>query len=250
MRALATALAIVLGGCWNSVEEHCRRCTIVADNVRYATSPLPPLPPSTRMVLIVVHGAFGFGHEWDPLVAAARARPEVALVAFAWRGPWTRVPSLAAESLRELVQAAVDVAPPGAEVLVIGHSAGGALAEYVAERLRVDEQGGAPARRVRIVSVAAPAGMNLAPFVPETSVNTPLGVAVGGTQAPLGAIAAGVEFTAYATDDEPRRPTAARPGVRHVWLGAHVGHNRSLALAALPLLSAPPGGTGGSHQAR
>jgi pimeloyl-ACP methyl ester carboxylesterase len=239
MHAWATVLAIVLSGCWNPVEEHCRRCTIVRDGVIRTTPELPPLGDKTRMVLVLVHGAFGFGHEWDPVVRAAEARPDVALVAFAWSGPWTRVPTLAAESLRRLVQAAIDTAPPGAEVLVIGHSAGGALAEYVAERLRVDGSGGAP-RRVRIVSVAAPDGMNLAPFVPDQRVNTPLGVAVGGEQAPLGPIAAGVEFTAYATADRPAQPGPARPGVRRVWLGAHAGHNRSLTLAGLPLVTASP----------
>jgi pimeloyl-ACP methyl ester carboxylesterase len=257
MRAWATVLAIALGGCWNAVEEHCRRCTIVRDGVIRTTPELPSMPPlgdQTRVVLILVHGAFGFGHEWDAVVKAAQARPEVALVAFAWPGPWTRKPSLPAEALRALVQEAIDGAPPGAEVLVIGHSAGGALAKYAAEHVRVGVVGGsggsvgvggsgvgggvvdAAARRVRVVSVAAPANMNLAPFVPERAVNTPLGMAIGGKQAPPGPIAAGVDFTAYATEDAPARPPPPEPRLRRVWLGAHAGHQRSLALAALPLL--------------
>ncbi len=236
MRAWATVLAFALGGCWNSVEEHCRRCTIVGDvgGVTERTPRLPALPPGTRMVLILVHGALGFGHEWEPVVAAAQARPEVALVVFAWPGPWTRKPSLPAEALRALVQDAVDVAPPGAEVLVIGHSAGGALAKYAAEHLRIGA--GAASRRVRVVSVAAPENMNLAPFVPETRVNTPLGMAIGGEQARPGPIAAGVDFTAYATEGPPARPPPPEPRLRRVWLGAHAGHQRSLSLAALPLL--------------
>jgi alpha-beta hydrolase superfamily lysophospholipase len=232
MRAWATALAFALGGCWHPVDQYCPTCIVVNERVIGAT--LPPLAADTRRVVILVHGAFGFGHEWDALVQAAQAQPGVAVVAFAWSGPWTRLPTLAAEALRRLVQAAVDQAPAGAEVLVIGHSAGGALAEYVAERLRVDGE-----RRVRVVSVAAPE-LNLAPFEPERSVNTPLGVAMGGRQAPHGPIAAGVDFTAYATEDEPARALPAQPGVRRVWLGAHAGHKRSLTLAGLPLVSAPP----------
>jgi pimeloyl-ACP methyl ester carboxylesterase len=220
-------LPLLVAGCWNAVEEHCRSCTIVRDR----TATLAPLPPKVRRVVILVHGAFGFGREWAPIVDAARARPDVALLAFSWGGPWTRNPSLAAEALRRLVQSAIDGAPVGADVLVIAHSAGGALAEYAAERLRVPAT-----RRVRIASIAAPAGMNLAPFVPETRVNTPLGVAVGGEQAPLGAIAAGVDFTAYATADPPLEVPSRPAGARHVWLGARVGHNASVALAALPLL--------------
>ncbi len=228
MLALGVSLTAV-SGCWNAVESHCPACAIVGERA----PALPRLPGDTRAVVILVHGAFGFGDEWRGVVAAARARPKTVLLAFSWSGPWTRKPSLPAEALRRLVQTAVDEAPPRAEVLVIAHSAGGALASYVGERLRV------PAgRRVSILSIAAPEGMNLAPYRPEREVDTPLGFAVGGSQPAPGPIAAGVDYVEYLTADPPAHPAAARPGVRRVYLGARVGHNESVGLAALPRLRA------------
>jgi hypothetical protein len=115
--------------------------------------------------------------------------------------------------------------------LILAHSAGGALTSFVGERLRV------PAgRRVKIASIAPPEGMNLAPYEPERRVNTPLGMAIGGEQPPLGPIAAGVDYVEYATADAPAHPGAGRAGVKRVWLGARVGHNESVALAAMPLV--------------
>ena len=217
------------GGCWMRVDTHCPGCRVIGER----TGALPAIPPRTRAVVILVHGAFGFGDEWRPVVAALRARPRVMLLAFSWSGPWTRKPSLPAEALRRLVQEAIDAAPPRAEVLVIAHSAGGALARYAAERLRVPR-----GRRVRIASIAAPSGMNLAPFSPTREVDTPLGIAVGGEQPPPGPIARGVDFIDYATADPPATPPPAGDGVHHVWLGAAVGHNASVAKAALPLCDA------------
>jgi hypothetical protein len=138
-----------------------------------------------------------------------------------------------------LVQRAVDEAPPRAQILLLAHSAGGALARYVAERLRVPQ-----GRRVRIVSIAAPPGMNLAPYRPEHQVDTPLGFAVGGDQAAPGAIAPGVDYVEYVTDDPPPPSLAGSPprrndtGVRRVYLGHHVRHNASVGVAALPIVRA------------
>jgi pimeloyl-ACP methyl ester carboxylesterase len=217
-------------GCWNGVAEHCRGCTIVSER----TPGLPRLAADTRAVVVLVHGAFGFGDEWRPVLDALEARPHVATLVFGWGGPWTRKPSLAAEALRRVVQSAVDRAPPGVPVVVIAHSAGGALASYVGERLRLP-----PGRRARIASIAAPEGMNLAPFEPEAGVNTPLGIAIGGHQPPLGPIAPGVEYVEYETADRPSEQAAARPsrpGVVRVYLGVHVGHNASVAKVAVPLV--------------
>lgn len=227
--AAALLTALVVAGCWNAVDSHCPGCAIVAERAPL----LPSVRPDTRAVVILVHGAFGFGDEWRGVIDAVRARPKTELMAFSWGGPWTRKPSLAAEALRRLVQRAVDDAPPAAEILVIAHSAGGALASYVGERLRVPD-----GRRVRILSIAAPEGMNLAPFRPERQVDTPLGIAVGGEQAPLGPIARGVDYVEYVTEDPPRHPPAARPGVRRVYLGRHVGHTASVGVAALPIVRA------------
>jgi pimeloyl-ACP methyl ester carboxylesterase len=226
---LALGAALGVGGCWNAVDTHCGGCVIVSERA----PALPPLKPSTRAVVILVHGAFGFGDEWRGVVAAVRARPKTAMVAFAWGGPWTRKPSLAAEALLRVVQRAIDDAPAHAQILVIAHSAGGALTSFVGERLRV------PAgRRVKILSIAAPEGMNLSPYRPEREVDTPLGFAIGGEQEPLGPIAPGVEYVEYATADAPAQAPPARPGVRRVYLGARVGHNESVGLAALPALHA------------
>jgi hypothetical protein len=228
-RSTAIGLALALAGCWNAVDTHCPGCAMVSERA----PALPPIAPSTRAVVILVHGAFGFGDEWRGVVDAVRARPRTSLVAFAWSGPWTRKPSLAAEALLRIVQRAIDDAPPRAKVLVIAHSAGGALTSFVGERLRVP-----PGRSVTILSIAPPEGMNLAPYRPAREVDTPLGFAVGGEQPPLGPIARGVEYVEYATADAPARPPSPRAGVRRVYLGARVGHNESVGLAALPVVHA------------
>jgi pimeloyl-ACP methyl ester carboxylesterase len=227
--AFAFAFASIGGGCWNAIDAHCPGCAIVSE--RAAT--LPAIARDRRALVILVHGAFGFGDEWRVVVDAVRAQPRTALVAFAWSGPWTRKPSLPAEALRRLLQQAVDESAPPTRILVIAHSAGGALASYAAERLRVP-----PGVRVEILSIAAPSGMNLAPYRPERQVDTPLGFAVGGRQAAPGAIAVGVEFVEYVTADPPAHPAPPRPGVRRVYLGARVGHNESVGLAALPVVRA------------
>jgi pimeloyl-ACP methyl ester carboxylesterase len=227
--AMVLALAALAGGCWNAVDTHCPRCVIVSERA----PAMPAVRPDTRAVVILVHGAFGFGDEWREVVDIVRARRGTALVAFSWGGPWTRKPSLAAEALRRMIQRAVDDAPPGAEILVIAHSAGGALTSYAGERLRVP-----PGRRVRILSIAAPAGMNLAPYRPAREVDTPLGFAVGGEQAPPGPIAPGVDYVEYLTADAPAHAPPARPGVRRVYLGARVGHVESVRVAALPVVRA------------
>ena len=227
--AMMLALALGAGGCWNAVDTHCPRCAIVSERAPV----LPPIPPDTRSVVILVHGAFGFGEEWRAVVDAVRARPQTVMAAFAWGGPWTRKPSLAAVALGRIVQAAIDQAPPRATILVVAHSAGGALTSYVGEHVRARA-----GQRVTILSIAAPEGMNLSPYTPEREVDTPLGFAVGGTQAPLGPIAAGVEYVEYATADPPKHPPPPRAGVRRVYLGARVGHNESVRLAALPVVNA------------
>ena len=227
--AAVLASAVTLAGCWNAVDSHCPRCTVVSERA----PTLPAIAPDTRAVVILVHGAFDFGDEWREVVDTVRARPRTAMVAFSWSGPWTRKPSLAAEALLRIVQRAVDDSPPGAEILVIAHSAGGALTSYAGERLRVP-----PGRRVRMLSIAAPEGMNLAPSRPARDVDTPLGFAVGGEQPPLGPIAPRIEYVEYVTADAPAHAPPARPGVRRVYLGARVGHVESVRVAALPIVRA------------
>jgi len=100
---------------------------------------------------MLVHGAFGFGPEWDPLVARLRTRTDLDFIVYEWRGPWSGL-SRRVDELAAVLQAQVDAAGPHQEsLIVIGHSAGAVIADYAARRLRV------PARmHVQIVSIAAP----------------------------------------------------------------------------------------------
>jgi pimeloyl-ACP methyl ester carboxylesterase len=219
---------MLIAGCWHAVEDHCPGCVILSQRT---LTPLPELPAGTAAIVILVHGAFGFGNEWRPVVAEARRRRDVVLTAFAWSGPFARKPSLPAEMLRRTIQQAIDRAPSGAEVLVLAHSAGGALTAYAAPRLRVPARG-----RVRIISIAGADTMSVAPWVPDERVNTPLGFAVGGVQRDQRVLAPGVEYVDYVTRDRPRvEPPPVLVGARRVYLG-DVGHNASIAIVAVPLL--------------
>ena len=113
VRALALAAAVVVAGCWNAVASHCSGCVIVSERA----PALPRIARDSSAVVILVHGAFGFGDEWRGVVDAVRARPKTMMLAFAWSGPWTRKPSLAAEALLAVVQRAIDDAPPQAQLL-------------------------------------------------------------------------------------------------------------------------------------
>jgi pimeloyl-ACP methyl ester carboxylesterase len=216
--------ALLVGGCFNRVEERCASCTLV-DEWRPRAA---PVRAGARRLVVLVPGALGFGDEWDPVLPRLRALG-VDFFVFWWRGPFTDM-SRVAVRLTQTLDATLAAAPPSlAEVLVIGHSAGGLMVQAAAHR--IDARG----RRVRIVSIAAPGDVDLSPWTPDESVNTPLGFAVGGTQAKLPPIAPGVELTIYETLDPPR---ARDPADRRVYLGARVGHNESVGLVALPLLDA------------
>ena len=139
----------------------------------------------------------------------------------------------AAAALLRIVQRAVDDAPPGAEILVIAHSAGGALTSYAAERLRVP-----PGRRVRMLSIAAPEGMNLAPYRRRaTSTRRSVSPSVASSRR-RGRSRRGVDYVEYLTADAPAHAPPARAGVRRVYLGARVGHDESVRVAALPIVRA------------
>jgi pimeloyl-ACP methyl ester carboxylesterase len=227
MRLCGVLLAVMLVcGCWHAVEDHCPGCLVLSQCT------LTPLPATAKTIVILVHGALGFGEEWRPVIVEARRHPDLLLAAFAWSGPFSRKPSLPAEMLRRTLQEAIARTPAGGEIIVLAHSAGGALTAYVAPRLRV------PATvRVRIVSIAGADDIRVAPFVPDERVNTPLGFAVGGTQAVERVIAPGVDYVQYLTADQPRvEPPPLLVGARRVYLGRHVAHNASIALAAVPIL--------------
>jgi pimeloyl-ACP methyl ester carboxylesterase len=243
-RAAALLLALSLSGCFHMIEDHCRGCTIVSDR---APTPLF-VPADTHAVVLLIGGALGFGEEWRPVVDELARRRHVVTVGFKWSGPFGRKPSLTAAALEGVLQQIVDALPPKAQLLVIAHSAGGALTAYVAARLRVPagrrlgyrRDGARYARKeasVRIVSIAGADDMNLARWQPDERVNTPLGFAVGGEQPQRNIVAPGIDYVQYVTADAPRVPVAPKlQGARRVYLGAHVGHNPSIAVAALPLV--------------
>lgn len=236
------ALALVLGtsGCWSYLEDHCPGCTVI----EHTRPGAPPIPAGAHTLVVLVHGAFGFGDEWDPVVAALRAQPGFAFFAYRWPGPWAGTPRRAV-ALAQTLQAALDTSPPSVtEVIVLAHSAGGMIAHYAARQLRVP-----PGRRVVVALLDAPYAINIAPPVEETRPNTPLGLAVGRTQPRYPPLPAGVALTAYVAADLPSHvahssppregrapPLVEAPDVPRLFVGA-VGHNPMVAKVALPLLA-------------
>jgi hypothetical protein len=224
----ALALA-VLCGCENWPDDHCPGCRIV----ERASDPLPRIG-AARALVVLVPGAFGFGEEWRAVVTELQAE-RVPFAVFWWRGPfkdmWRDVAALAG-----VLQRALDEA--GARpVLVIAHSAGGLLVESAGRRVRPR-----PGQRMRVVAIAAPTALTkgLAPYHLEEHVNTPLGLAIGGVEEQQPPWPPGVELTEYFADDAP---AGAPADPRRIYLGARVGHNESVAVAALPLvraLGSPP----------
>ncbi len=226
----AFILCVMLTGCFHHVADYCTGCQIV-DSARLAARP-PTVPHGKRAVVILVHGAFGFGPEWAPIVAALRASPEIHFVAFAWRGPWTR-PDLAAHALTGLTQSYLDSAPlKTQQVLIIAHSAGGIIASYALRHARVPDG--------RHLSLAKVAAFNLPLRLDmdyERRINTPLGYAVGGTAKPIGNVPPGAEIVEYLTEDQhPLAPDAVEG--RAVFLGSDAGHNRVLGRVGVPLIAA------------
>ena len=231
MLRLALLLLLALtAGCFHHVADYCTGCQVI-DSTRLPPRP-PTVPRGKRAVVILVHGAFGFGDEWAPVVAALRAAPEIHFVAFAWRGPWTR-PDLAAHALTNLTQAYLDSAPPRTQqVLIIAHSAGGIIASYAVRHARVPD-----GRHLSLAKVAAFSLPLRLDMDYERRINTPLGYAVGGTAKPIGDVPTGAEIVEYLTQDEhPLKPDALEG--RAVFLGHDAGHNRVLGRVGLPLIAA------------
>lgn len=142
MRWLLCALA--LSGCIGRVADHCSGCAVVRESHPAAVT------TQKRALVVLVHGAFGFGSEWDPVVAELRNSPDVAFVVFEWRGPFHEL-SGAVLDLQTVVQRALVDSPQLTEVLVLAHSAGGPLATRAALGLQV------PAgKRVRVVEIDSP----------------------------------------------------------------------------------------------
>jgi len=219
---IRAALALLLlSGCFNRAADHCPGCTIAS---RDHAPPPPAEGAAARAVL--VGGGFGFGDEWRPVVAALRAAG-IDFYVFEWPGPW-RDPSIPAHALASALQSDLERSPSLKRLLVLAHSAGGMLAGFAVRRLHVPD-----GKQVVLAAIAAPREVDLTPFHPNESVNTPLGFALGGVDAPSPPLPIGVVLVEYLTEDPPPRP---RPGV--VYLGARVSHDQSVASAGVPLVRA------------
>jgi pimeloyl-ACP methyl ester carboxylesterase len=217
----ALALLLLLSSCFNRAAEHCPGCAIASRS----QDPPPPIEGATARV-VLVGGGFGFGDEWRPVIDALRAA-HVDFYVFEWPGPW-RDPSLPARALATALQLDLDRAPSLRRLLVLSHSAGGMIGGFAVRRLRVPD-----GKQVVLAAIAAPREVDLAPFHPNESVNTPLGFAVGGVDTSTPPAPIGVAIVEYLTQDPPPRP---RPGV--VYLGARVSHDQSVASAGIPLVHA------------
>jgi len=210
---LVLGMASLIGGCMNRVADHCSSCAVVKEATR-----LPPemVRDDKRSLVVLVHGAFGFGSEWEPVVAALRDSPQAAFVVFEWRGPFHDLTGTSAD-LAALVQRALDQTPSPSEVLVLAHSAGGPLATRAALRLRVPE-----GKHVMLAEIDSPTFMKGRPFFAERIGAEP--------EMPIG-----VERIVYLARNPPKTPPA-RTAAR-VYLGSSVSHNQAVALAGLPLVA-------------
>jgi pimeloyl-ACP methyl ester carboxylesterase len=219
---IRTTLALLLlSSCFNRAAEHCPGC-----NIASRTRPPPPLADGASSRVVLVGGGFGFGDEWRPVVDALRAA-NIDFYVFDWPGPW-RDPSIPAHALSADLQADLDRSASLRRLLVLSHSAGGMLAGWAVRRLRVPD-----GKQVVLAAIAAPREVNLTPFHPNESINTPLGFALGGVDAPTPPLPIGVVIVEFLTEDAPAQP---RPGV--VYLGARVSHDQSVASAGVPLVQA------------
>ena len=170
-----------------------------------------PLPAMRSSLVVLVHGAFGFGPEWDPIVAKLRQNGQP-FVAFEWRGPFHDLTG-AVVDLGTLLQRALDEAPGAREILVLAHSAGGPLATRAALSLRVRE-----GSRVFIAELDSPSFMTGRPFFRTRISASP-------------EMPPGVERTLYRARGTPKLVPP-----HTVYLGRWVSHGHSVALAGLPLV--------------
>lgn len=238
--ALLLSFAQASGGCFNQVADHCPGCR----TVRLRARSLPPLDRRARLWVVLVPGALGFGDEWRPVLAALAGAPRVDFFVYEWPGPWQH-PSDDARELGAVLDAALAGGPK--TVLVIGHSAGAMLATCAAGLARVPRD-----HHLIVAAIAAPGIFQVTPYQPERHLDTPLGFAVGGRWPKPPLPGPRVRITEYLTEDRPSAPPPEVPRLARIWLGAKVGHNRSLGLVAAPLvraLAAELSGVGGSSSA-
>lgn len=227
-RAAACFVLLLCSGCWSSIENNCRSCRII-DRTTAATA----TRPETRTLVVLVHGAFGFGTEWRRVLDELRAERETEFVAYRWSGGWNGLYGPAAQLAVELQRMIDHASPTLSQIVVIAHSAGGVIGQIAATRLRVPR-----GLRLTVVSIAAPSYLRIAPFVDEPEVNTPLGLAVTDNRVRLAGarlddtLPPRVTVLDYVVGDPRRR----RRDDGRLFVGAHAGHMRSLATVAVPLL--------------
>jgi pimeloyl-ACP methyl ester carboxylesterase len=219
----AVVAALSPSGCWQHIDDHCPGCTVLSERA----PDLPRLREDTPATVLLVHGAFGFGDEWDAVVAALQ-KGGIDFVAWSWRGPW-RSPSRSAARFTAVLQGMLDALPAGVtELLVIAHSAGGALAENAVPRVRVPE-----GKRLRVLAIE-PARANLSAPRDRRFSDQALAQTLSVGQRPLDPVPPRVSVEEYFADDAPSAPRADEPGFHRVFLGAHVDHNEAVRLVALP----------------
>ncbi len=234
-------VAVLLSGCFSRAELACRDCAIV----RVEQPAPPPVPEGRRAVVVLLHGAFGFGSEWNPIRRALAERPELAWWVFSWPGPFGGDVPARADAFRVALQATVSSLPSTArDVLVLAHSAGGGVADYAARRLVV------PDGVTVHVALLDSARISDANYHATQVIDTPLGISLDTRQDPTPPVPRGVVIDDFRAGTAPLHGTGERtfppeigvlpPLGEHVhWLGK-VTHGGAVAKAGMPLVDALP----------
>ena len=234
-------LVLALSGCFARAEWTCSDCALVGGN-----RPRPPaVAEGQTAVVVLLHGAFGFGSEWRPIRRALATRPELSSWVYTWPGPFGGDMHAQAEAFHAALQAQVSSLPASAHhVLVLAHSAGGAVADYAARKLVVPD-----GVTVQVALLDAPR-LSVASYHVTQAVDTPLGFSLDTTKDPTPDVPTGVVIGDYRAGMAPRQGSAgtdlpAQTGAssthsaRVYWLGK-VSHGGAVGLAGLPLIEALP----------
>ena len=222
---LAITALLALPGCWSHIDDHCRGCTVLSERA----PDLPQLRGDGPAAVLLVHGAFGFGDEWDAVVDALR-KANLEFVAWSWSGPW-RSPPRSTARFATALQRMLDALPAAVpELVVIAHSAGGALIENAARRVRVPD-----GHRLRVLAVA-PARSNLSASRDPRFSDDAMGQSLVFSQRTLTRVPPGVSIEEYLTEDQPAVAEPVEPGFSRSYLGARVDHNGSVPLVVLPVV--------------
>ena len=229
--ALLGALVLSTSDCWYSVEQYCAQCQRIA----HTQVSIPAVAAGTHTEVVLIHGAFGFGAEWTPVVQSLQETLGVDFFAWSWPGPAPfGNPPRDAQLLAAELQALVDQLPPSVEeIIVLAHSAGAGLANYAARQLQRTR------RRRIVVALLDPVLwpiLSLWPALRQPALYPP---------AP-----AGVAMTVYIARQPRTLGPDRQPGdavtaadLPHVYVG-DIGHGPMVARVALPLFAArrhPPG---------